>query len=487
MNRKLTALVIGNASYPDGAGLKNPTNDADDLAQRLELFGFTVIKVVDCTNKEMERSLKRFKQSLKGNDVGLFFFAGHGMQIEGDNYLNATDTDFSDEIEAKHSSLALNKVIDLMEKSGTLTNIMILDACRLNPFERAWRRSSDVRGLAPIYAPKGTLIAFATSPGQIARDGRGRNGAYTAALLRHIDTPDCSIEEMFKRVRNTLSATTKQKQTSWEHTSLSGEFYFNLSLGTRIDEYPRETLCDGLFVLNPNKRSNKLIRALKSHNWPTQNSALDAFTASDANSYPTGSLFVIGRNIYQSACGNAHSADSYINEFLLRTDSVNQDKRKALLDGMLFEMFFNGKGELRKEFKNRRFNEVFRLQQYENLAASFDFISECLILNANRFYSIPGKKHRVAVDVVSSSSKSSAPTVKAVHVGGLDILWMEEDFFAEGPGKSLRCETMTIQAFEARVSEEMMVPAHLLKITYDFDQDRYSKLLFPKGHTLLKR
>src|SRR5208283_746218 len=145
----------------------------------------------------------------------------------------------------------------------TLTNIIILDACRNNPYERAWHRASGVRGLAPIYAPKGTLIAFATSPGQVASDGRGRNGAYTEALLRHIDTPDSSIEEMFKRVRNTLNAMTKQKQTSWEHTSLSGEFFFNLSLGTRIDEYSDSALRDGLFVLSKNKSSHKLIQGLK--------------------------------------------------------------------------------------------------------------------------------------------------------------------------------------------------------------------------------
>jgi uncharacterized caspase-like protein len=131
------------------------------------------------------------------------------MQIDGENYLAAVDTDGTDEIAAKHSSLALNRVIEVMEKSGCSTSIIVLDACRNNPFERAWTRSMESRGLAPVYAPRGTLIAFATSPGQTASDGRGRNGAYTAALLQHMTTPDCSIETMFKRVRNTLSAATK--------------------------------------------------------------------------------------------------------------------------------------------------------------------------------------------------------------------------------------------------------------------------------------
>src|SRR5260370_38966336 len=114
MDRKLTALVIGNADYPSGAKLKNTKNDADDLSERLERCGFSVIKKIDCKNKELDLALKAFKKNLKGNDVGLFFFAGHGMQIDGDNYLNAIDTDFSDETDAKYSSLALNKVIELM-------------------------------------------------------------------------------------------------------------------------------------------------------------------------------------------------------------------------------------------------------------------------------------------------------------------------------------------------------------------------------------
>ncbi len=233
MTRRLNALVIGNAAYEDVDALKNPVNDAEDVGRKLETCGFSVIQEMDSSHADMDRALKRFQRVLKDSDVGLFFFAGHGMQIDGENYLAAVDTDATDEITAKHSSLALNRVIEVMEKSGCSTGIIILDACRNNPFERAWTRSIKVRGLAPVYAPRGTLIAYATSPGQTASDGKGRNGTYTAALLQHLTTPDCSIEAMFKRVRNTLSATTKGRQISWEHTSLAGEFFFNLSLGLR--------------------------------------------------------------------------------------------------------------------------------------------------------------------------------------------------------------------------------------------------------------
>jgi hypothetical protein len=215
MPKRLTALVIGNAAYTQTNKLSNPANDATDVSAKLGARGFTVIEKTDCTHKEMDHALKEFRASLTDSDVALFFFAGHGMQIDGENYLAAVDADFGNETDAKHSSLSLNRLIETMEKSGTATKIIFLDACRNNPFEFAWHRSAATRGLASVYAPRGTIIAFATSPGQIALDGTGRNGRYTAALLKHIDRPDCSLENMFKRVRNTLSAATKDKQISW--------------------------------------------------------------------------------------------------------------------------------------------------------------------------------------------------------------------------------------------------------------------------------
>jgi uncharacterized caspase-like protein len=263
----MAALVFGNSDYPDGHDLDNPVNDATDLGSKLKSYGFDVIVAKDRTVKEMHKDLKAFGKLLDTHEVGLFFFAGHGIQIDGCNYLLALDTDMDSETDAQHSSLSLDKVVDVMAKSKARTKIIILDACRKNPWEGRWHRAPGLRGLASVYAPKGTIIGFATSPGEVAYDGTGRNGTYTAALLQHIDTPDCSIETMFKRVRNTVAADSKGKQTSWEHTSLSGEFYFNLSLGNLIDEYDDTALADKLFVLDPAKKSHQTIGGLKTYNW----------------------------------------------------------------------------------------------------------------------------------------------------------------------------------------------------------------------------
>jgi len=187
------------------------------------------------------------------------------------------------------------------------------------------------------------------------------------------------------------------------------------------------------------------------------------------------------------ACGDSHSANAYIREFTQRTSGLDGKKRKALLDGMLFEVFFDGKGELRKRFKTARMSDVFRLQQFEELAESFEFISECLVLHANRFYSLPGKRHRVAVDVVSLPDASGPSKIKAVHFGGSDILWMEDDFFADEVSTPVQYRTIALDEFEKLVAEEMAIPAHLLKITYDFSRDKVAEVQFPWGYTLRKR
>jgi hypothetical protein len=487
MNKRHGALVIGNAAYRAVSPLTNPTNDADDIAAILGKRDFAVIKKKDCTHKEMDEALKEFRAALKGSDVGLFFFAGHGMQIDGENYLAAVDADADTEIDAKHSSLPLNRVIETMEKSATATNVIILDACRDNPFERAWHRSASLRGLAPVYAPKGTIIAYATSPGQIASDGAGRNGTYTAALLKHIDTPDCSLESMFKRVRNTLSAMTNGKQISWEHTSLAGDFFFNLSLGARIDEYSETALSDRLFVLDESKPWHRIIQGLKTHDWYRQNPALDKLTAEIANKAGRNSVFVTGRNIYQAACGGSRTAIGFLNSFMAKTGAFDEDRRKALIDGILFEIFFDSGAQLREQPKNLRLDEVFELQRYPELSGSFAFISECLLTHADRFHAIPGKDRAITVDAVTRKKAGKKHVVKEVRFEGSNILWIDENSIVSAFADESGYRKMSIKDFEKRLSDEMVVPARLLTVTYPFDEKTQPTLLFPEGGTVRRR
>jgi len=476
MSRSLSALIIGNAKYVHAGKLRNPGHDAEDVAEVLERCGFSVTLVNDATHKQMDKALKKFKAALADQDVGLFFFAGHGFQIDDDNYLAAVDTEIEDEIEAKHSSLSLNRVIAQMERADTSTNIIILDACRDNPFERSWHRGA-ARGLAAVYAPRGTMIAFSTSPGQFADDGKGRNGAYTAALLEHIDAQDCSIEAMFKRVRNTLSATTGGKQISWEHTSLAGEFYFNLGIAKRITEYGPTALSDALFVLDEARTSHKAIKKLKSLTWPTQNPAVDGLTGAVMAKFATDSLFVLGRNIYQSACGHSNSAVAFINAFANRTTAVPASKRKALLDGMLFEIFFDSAGQIREEPKDDRFNEVFALQKHKEFADSFAFISRCLLPEIGRFHVLPGKDQPTSVDVTLDAKADDAVT--KIFVGGTNVLASVDADFDDGDKVIYR--TLDRDDFENLMARQLLISRRLLTFSYGKPAKSIGKVKFPYG------
>jgi hypothetical protein len=223
---KRLALVIGNGKYEYGGTLANPENDAKAIGQKLRELGFEVFEYVNLDQKSMKMSIDNFGVKLKNYDVGLFFYAGHGLQVDGNNYLVPTDASLIDITDVEYNCVRADRVLGKMESSNSKTNIVILDACRDNPFERSWNRGVKGKGLAFMNAPAGSLIAYATSPGRTASDGTGKNGLYTEALLQHIGTTNLSIETIFKKVRNTVEENSHGEQIPWEATSLMGSFYF---------------------------------------------------------------------------------------------------------------------------------------------------------------------------------------------------------------------------------------------------------------------
>jgi curli biogenesis system outer membrane secretion channel CsgG/TolB-like protein len=219
-----TALVIGNSAYSSGP-LKNPVNDATSIAAQLQKLGFTVILKKNANLRGMEDALTNFGDRLKRGGVGLFFYAGHGLQVGGANYLVPIGARINGESDIKYEALDAGKVLDEMGNANNGLNIVILDACRDNPYTRSFRNAA--RGLAIVSsAPAGTFVSYSTSPGNVARDGDGRNSPYTEALLKYMKEPGLSIEHMFKKVRTSLSKNTVGKQIPWELSSLQGDFYF---------------------------------------------------------------------------------------------------------------------------------------------------------------------------------------------------------------------------------------------------------------------
>jgi hypothetical protein len=217
------ALVIGNGAYPTSP-LRNPTNDARALAVALKTLGFEVTAHENLGQREMRRAILEFGTRLREGGVGLFYFAGHGVQVNGRNYLVPVDAAIASEAEVEVEALDVASVLARMDTARNRVNLVILDACRDNPFARSFR--STTRGLAAIDAPSGTLIAYATAPGRVARDGEGANGLYTGELLRALQAPGLRVEEVFKRVRQSVLERSAGDQVPWESSSLVGDFLF---------------------------------------------------------------------------------------------------------------------------------------------------------------------------------------------------------------------------------------------------------------------
>ncbi|MGE5266855.1 MAG: caspase family protein, partial [Deltaproteobacteria bacterium] len=222
---KRVALVIGNSAYENTPALANPRNDADDMAAVLQTLGFDVIKGVDLKKTEMERSIRDFASALVGAEMGLFFYAGHGLQVSGINYLVPTDAVLTTASALDFEMVRLDLIQRTME-SETQTNVIMLDACRDNPLSRnlaralGTRSASIGRGLGQFEAGVGTLISFSTQPGNVALDGSGRNSPYTGALVKHLATPAEDLTSVLIRVRNDVISSTASRQVPWDQHAL---------------------------------------------------------------------------------------------------------------------------------------------------------------------------------------------------------------------------------------------------------------------------
>ncbi len=224
-NEKRLALVIGNSSYKDSP-LRNPVNDAKSIATELQNLGFTVMLYTDIGQDEMKKQMRAFGEKLAAQKgIGLFYFAGHGIQMGGQNFLVPVDAQIEKEQDVELEAVDLRRLTGELDYARNDLNIVILDACRNNPFARSFRSGGN-SGLATTIAPQGTFIAYATAPGSVASDGTGQNGLYTEELIKALRTPGLRIEDVFKQVRVNVYSKSSQQQVPWENSSIFGDFYF---------------------------------------------------------------------------------------------------------------------------------------------------------------------------------------------------------------------------------------------------------------------
>lgn len=228
---KRLALVIGNAHYTSGP-LSNPANDAELIARTLKGLGFTVHLYTDGSQRQMKAAIRDFGAELHAsapNVVGLFYYAGHGVQVNGRNYLIPVGAQINGDADVDIEAVSADSVLQQMKESNARLNFLILDACRNNPFVRSSRSAS--RGLAEMPASAGVMIAYSTSPGDVAADGSGRNSPYSEALSRAMRSSAMPAELMFKEVRDAVWRTTAERQIPWESSSLMGQNFYFASAG----------------------------------------------------------------------------------------------------------------------------------------------------------------------------------------------------------------------------------------------------------------
>jgi len=244
------ALVIGNSQYKKGP-LDNPANDATDMAAALALQGFRVFKVLDADKPKMRDAIRLFSEQLDAKSVAVFFYAGHGIQINGKNFLIPVDAAIKRAEDVEDQGLSLDWAMQGIDAKKPHFNIVILDACRNNPFARSYGSG----GLAAVDAAAGSLIAFSTSPTKVASDGAGRNGLYTHHLLRHIATPGLKIEALFKRVRIGVMEQSAGEQVPWENTSLTADLILSPSptdgISVSVDANTSPRPIDTVATVNP--------------------------------------------------------------------------------------------------------------------------------------------------------------------------------------------------------------------------------------------
>jgi len=242
------ALVVGISSYQFVPELKNPVNDLKVMRETLQRLGFDVVSSIDASKKEFETKIEEFRVKMRNSEVALFYFAGHGLQVNGKNYLIPRDASLPDLASIEKQSIEFDRVISLMEQMSR-TNLVFLDACRNNPLSRnlsraigdGSTRSVIGTGLASVNVGKGTLVTYSTQPGNVAADGSGVNSPFTAALSRWMGEPGLEVRQMLSRVRKDVLSATYGQQVPWDHSSMTGDFYFVTSGKNAADAVQSQT------------------------------------------------------------------------------------------------------------------------------------------------------------------------------------------------------------------------------------------------------
>jgi hypothetical protein len=401
------ALVIGNNNYEGGQKLDNAVNDAFSISESFSRLGYDVIFKKDCNALQCSEALTEFEEKIKKADSAIFYFAGHGFQCEGENYLAAIEcpTDNPNKHICERTCIRLTEILELFKNAKTKVNIAIIDACR----RTIGRGASD--SFSAISVPSGTIIAFSTSPGDGAKDkGMDGHSVYTGSLLQYIGREFLSVEELFKKVRKTVFNFTDGAQTSWEHTSLVGDFYFNTGQLIHSKDLPYDSSVIKDRLYNPSDNNiDEIITALKSCDWDKQNPAMSRLSKVSPDVPNKNQQFLLGRNILQ-ASNSAFSATNFCENLNPNLTPYCQGDENHVLNGMLFEIYFDNNGDFRNgKFKSYNYDKIFALRKSKKFAKSFEFIGNALSPFKNSLFYIPSNEDKI-IDVEFKASQITIET-----------------------------------------------------------------------------
>ena len=399
------AITIGNNNYcEETAKLDNAVNDAKAMTDVFSRLGYDVIHKENCTINDCVDLLTEFDKRIQDYDATIFYYAGHGFQLDGENYLASVECQVANpnKYHCSKTCLTLTEILDVLRKNGNKVNIVIIDACRKS-FERGGFSS-----FTPIQAPKGTLIAFSTSPNEGAKDkGFDGHSINTGSLLKYIGREWISVEELFKKVRKTVFNLSEGKQTTWEHTSLIGDFIFNTgqlvhSLSIPYDE---SVVKDSKYV--PSDNFGNFITEIKSCNWNRQNPAIEKALCINSSKLDKNQQFILGRNL-QQANGYAHNASNFFENLSSSLNKYFSGEENHLLNGILFEIYFDSNGDFRKgNFKNYNFEKIFELRKNIKFKKSFEFLEQVLEPYKEYLFYIPSDQNKIIdVDVLATKEKT---------------------------------------------------------------------------------
>lgn len=468
---KKYALCIGNNNYEYLSKLKCAAADAEAVHEKLIALGFDSELYIDLELKDLEKKLSACCEKLNDYEVVLLYYAGHGFQVNNDNLIVPIDySDPQDEKLAKRYAFPLDDLMHWLDKYPNRTKIIILDACRtIHGFR------GNGNNFVPIMAPQGSIIAFSTSAGQTAVEGR-KHGVYTECLLEHIDDPRVSIETMFKRVRTDLVNGKNVQQIPWEHTSLIGDFQLNPNTLFDAAYYSIEAMADCEYIFDRQSKVKSIVDGLKSSNYYTQGDSLERIYDLDFDEVIANDLFVLGRNIYQAACGRCYACRSFIDN-IGKNNRIPYGAQGHILNGMVFEIYYNHHGEYRIRLKNDYAEAVIKNIESEPYYSSCEYISNKLSEeNVDVFY-IPGQNQKTVIKVVVIVDESVA-VVRDVQYNShsiFRILYERDVPMSINSGIELSRDT-----FENGIRKKLTIMPGYLKVVYEgLNSDEINTIRIP--------